>query len=516
MANRLDFGSVNLRAGEDAGLAQPTSETPFCVAILGDFTGRSSRGLCEPATISQRRAFVVDRDNFDEVLSRLQVELHLATESKSALVFRFSELEDFHPDHLIEHEAFQQLKGLRDQLADPATFAQVAEKFGLIREPADNSVKAEGNRRVSPPEPVRLASGSLLDNLVDQTEARMALEPPRSTDEVREFARQLAAKHAVSAPDRRQPEIVAAVDRAIGDAMRGILHHPSFQALEAIWRATFFLVRQLETGSNLSISLIDLSKEELAKDLGSAQNPRESSLYRLLVERTVGTAGANPWSVIVGNFRFGTSSDDMEQLAGLAKIAGRAGAPFVAQADSMLVGSSSLSSEPHPRDWDSTSLRDAWKTLRSQPDAAWVGLALPRFLLRLPYGSQTSPLESVDFEEFAGAPSHPGYLWGNPAVAIAMLLGRSFTAEGWNMRPGSASQIENLPLHIYRESGDTQVKPCAEVLLTDEAVEHILDQGLIPLISFKGRDSVRVGRFQSLAEPQQTLRGRWHGRNSRT
>jgi type VI secretion system protein ImpC len=100
-------------------------------------------------------------------------------------------------------------------------------------------------------------------------------------------------------------------------------------------------------------------------------------------------------------------------------------------------------------------------------------------------------------------------LWGNPAFAVAMLLGQSFNEAGWDLRPGSLSQVENLPLHTYRADGGSHLKPCAEVLLTEEAVERILDRGLIPLVSYKGRDSVRVGRFQSIAEPQRPLAGRW-------
>jgi type VI secretion system protein ImpC len=118
-------------------------------------------------------------------------------------------------------------------------------------------------------------------------------------------------------------------------------------------------------------------------------------------------------------------------------------------------------------------------------------------------------LESFAFEEFPGRPPHNGYLWGNSAFVVALLLGQSFSEAGWEMRAGSLSQIENLPLHAFRVEGDTQLKPCAEVLLTEEAVEGILDHGLIPMVSYKGRDSVRVGRFQSMADPHRPLAGRW-------
>ena len=506
MSNRFDFGGVNLRASEATAVARPASETPFCIAILGDFSGRANKGLIDPKTIGERRPYLVDSDNFDEVMSKLHPELHLPTENQIPLVLRFSELDDFHPDRLFENEAFQKLKGLRERVQDSSAFAKIAEELGL--RPAATARVPE-SPRITPPSPVRLASGSLLDEMIEQTESRIALEPARKTGEVHEFARELAAKYSVSAPDPRQSDVVAAVDRAIGDSMRVILHHPDFQALEAIWRATFLLVRQIETGPQLKIYLIDISKQELATDLKTSEDLRKTGIFRLLVEKAVETPGADPWTVVVGNFKFGPEGEDTDLLAKLGAVAQRAGATFLGEADPSLLGCASLEVAPHPRDWNESKAQDSWKQVRLLPASASVALAMPRFLLRLPYGRETSPLDSFDFEEFPGSPSHSGYLWGNPAFGIALLLGQSFNEEGWEMRPGGVSQIENLPLHTYRADGDSRSKPCAEVLLTEEAVECILDRGLIPLVSFKGRDSVRVGRFQSIADPQRPLAGRW-------
>ena len=506
MSNRFDFGGVNLRASDESAVARPTSETPFCIAILGDFSGRANRGLVEPKSIGERRPYLVDRDNFDEVLSKLHPELHLTTDGGTPLVFSFSELVYFDPDRLFKDEVFQKRQGLGERVQDSSSFAEIAEELGLRRASA---ARDNDGPRISPPSPVRLASGSLLDEMIEQTESRIALEPSRKTDEVHEFARKLAAKYSVSAPDPRQPDVVAAVDGAISDTMRVILHHPDLQALESLWRAMFLLVRQIETGPQLKIYLIDISKQELAADMKASEDLRKSGLFRLLVETAIDTPGADPWTVVVGNFKLGSESEDMELLAKLAVVARRAGAAFLGEADPSLLGCSALETSPHPRDWNDSKVQDSWKQLRSRPESASVALALPRFLLRLPYGRETAPVESFDFEEFSGPPSHGGYLWGNPAFAVALLLGQSFTDAGWEMRPGSLSQIENLPLHTYRIEGDSHLKPCAEVLLTEEAVEHILDRGLIPLVSYKGRDSVRVGRFQSIADPQSPVSGRW-------
>jgi type VI secretion system protein ImpC len=507
MSNRFDFGGVNLRTNDQPAFARATSQTPFCIAIVGDFSGRANRGICEPKTMGERRVWQVDRDNFDEVLSNLQPEVQLPTEIGVPLKFRFAELEDFHPDSLFDNEAFQKLKNLREQLQDPSTFKSVAEQFGIL--PAAGSAPIRQNAQVTAPNPERLASGSLLDEMIEETESRIALEPPPRTDEVQDFARQLAAKYAVSAPDARQPAVIASVDRAIGDTMRAILHHPDFQALEAIWRATFLLVRQLETSLQLKIFLLDISKQELATDLNATDECRNSGLFRQIVEKTVETPGADPITIVVGAFRFGSTSEDMHLLPKLATIADRAGAVFLSEGDPSLLGCSSLQESSSPRDWKGSEPQSLWEQVRSQPESASIGLAMPRFLLRLPYGAETSGLDSFDFEEFSEVPIHSEYLWGNPAFFVAFMIGQSFEEAGWEMRIGSRSQFENLPLHTYRVQNVLQVKPCAEVLLTEEAIERVLDEGLIPLVSFKGRDTVRVARFQSIAEPHGPLKGRW-------
>ncbi len=508
MSNRFDFGGVNLRAGEGSSNTRRTPQTRFCIAIVGDFSGRASRGICDPETIGQRRSYLIDRDNFDEVLSKLQVELHLPTGENDPLVFRFAELDDFHPDRLLENKAFQQLKALRERLQDPQRFAAVAEEVGLLRSaPAALATHAQNVTHPVTPNPVRLASGSLLDEMIEQTESRLT-EAPRRRDAVYDFARELGAKYGVSSPDARQPEVIAAVDRAIGDALSEILHHQQFQALEAIWRSAFLMVRELDTDSRLRIHLVDISREELFADLKSS-DVGETDFYRVFVEKGIQTPGADPWSLIVGNYGFGAQADDLETLTKVAKISEAGGAVFLAQGHSSILGCKSLADTPHPRDWKGVGDRQSWARLRSLPEAASVALVLPRFLLRLPYGGKTSPVESIEFEEFGQTPVHEHYLWGNPAVAVALLLGKDFEQSGWEMQPGSVAQLDHLPLHVYGGPGNSESKPCAEVLLTDAAVERILDEGLIPLIAFKARDSVRVGRFQPVADGRRPLAGRW-------
>jgi type VI secretion system protein ImpC len=150
-----------------------------------------------------------------------------------------------------------------------------------------------------------------------------------------------------------------------------------------------------------------------------------------------------------------------------------------------------------------------WEELRQSPDASWIGLAMPRFLLRLPYGKSMASVESLDFEELSGTPHHQQYLWGNPAFACVQLLAEAFANDGWKMRPGAHTEIDGLPLHVYEAEGEKQVKPCAEMLLTERDVDWVLDQGYMALASIRGRDAARLVRFQSIAKPPVRLSGRW-------
>jgi type VI secretion system protein ImpC len=134
---------------------------------------------------------------------------------------------------------------------------------------------------------------------------------------------------------------------------------------------------------------------------------------------------------------------------------------------------------------------------------------LPRFLLRLPYGKKSDPTERFKFEELVGKKSHEGYLWGNPALAAVCLLGQSFSEHGWAFRPGVLSEVDGVPVHVYEEDGEQAIKPCAEVLLTERGAEVFARKGLMPLLSVRGQDVVRLGAFRSLANPANPLAGPW-------
>jgi type VI secretion system protein ImpC len=498
---------------EPAALA--VEDTRFRIAVLGDFGGRANRGFSATQSAPWPPA-AIDRDNFDEVMSRLKPGLQIRLgDGGPQLALAFSSLDDFHPDYLYEHlEVFAKLRELRRRLADPRTFAAAAAELQVgaenrpLLEPATTSNRPQVDAGAKPGIG-DLVSGNLLDQVIEETPGR----PQRASrpDELRRFVQAVVVPHLVPGTDPRQPELLAQVDRLTTESMRAILHHPDFQALESAWRGVELLVRRLDTDSNLKLFLIDVSKEELAADFGSKEDPTATTAYRALVEQTVGRSCAEPWTLLVGNYRFGASREDVDLLTKIAEIAAAAGAPFLASAHSNFLGCQSLVATPHPTDWDEISdpeAAQAWRALRRKPEAAHLGLALPRFMQRLPYGQATHSCEPFNFEEFDTTPAHEHYLWGSPAFICALLLSDDYNRSGWQMQP-RGGDIGNLPLHIYKEDGESVAKPCAEAPLTEAAVERILDMGLMPLISLKDRDAVRLLRFQSIASPVRALAGRW-------
>jgi type VI secretion system protein ImpC len=277
--------------------------------------------------------------------------------------------------------------------------------------------------------------------------------------------------------------------------MRAILHHPDFQSLEALWRGLDLLVREYGAEDNLEIHLLDITKEELAADLKAQENLAQSALFRALQDRA--------WAVLLGDYTFADSVEEMETLRRIAHVAARLGGAFLAGASSRLVGCESLVTQPDPNAWLqplAAGSREAWAALRVLPEASHLGLALPRVILRQPYGKGSDPIEAFPFEEFPGDPRHDDYLWGNGAFVCAYLLADAFRAEGWELSGTGTGELDDLPVHRFTEEGEIKVKPCAEVWLSERAADRVLSQGLMPLLSIKGRGAVRLANLQSVAQ----------------
>jgi type VI secretion system protein ImpC len=446
------------------------------ILFMGDFSGRDARRANEPAPDLARRPLLrVDLDGFDHVMRKVAPSLVLAPDMEGSLqpdnpppnALTFQALEDFHPDQLCQRlEVFAGFRALRARLLDPSTFAVTA---AALEPPS------------LPAAPVTTTD----DTLERLLGGRRGSSPPAAIDDL---LRQVVAPHISAAPDARQPRLVAAIDEAAAHHMRTLLHAPAFQRLESSWRALHRLVTSVEDPARLF--MLDVSRAELSADL--AGGPDGSGLHRRLSD------GQEPWSLVVLDESFGPGADDLTLLAALGAVAAQVGVSILAGADPRL-------------DWGALDGEAAarWLRLRQSPQAGAIGLALPRWLLRLPYGPKTDPIEAFPFDEVGAMRAHEHYLWGNPAFACALLAAAAFREGGAAMQLGDVLEVDDLPAHSYREDGEAHLQPCAEIFMPERTSVALLDRGLMPLVSARDRNSARLIRFQSIADPPAPLVGPW-------
>ena len=460
MAGRTSF---SFELGTARARRRPDDESPMRILVMGDFGRRAQRR--EDHDVARRKPAEIDVDNFDRVMARIAPRLLLGRDRDTAL--EFATLDDFHPDALYSLALFQGFREARSRAQNPATFA------GASAQDADTFARLVGG---APSAPAQRAQGG--------AESRLQA-----------LIREAVAPHIVPDAPPHQALYVAAVDAAIGEQMRALLQEPQFKALEALWRGVYWLASNLETDEQMKLCILDASQAELLADLEAARQAIQSS---------------GPWSLVVGSYSFGLAAEDLELLGHLGAAAAQAGGPFVAAAKPDLFGCESIAANPDPREWTppAADAAERWMALRESEVAPWIGLALPRMLLRLPYGKSTDPIGSLPFEELAPR-RHESYLWGSGALACALLIGRAFAASGWDMDPGDELEVEDLPAHTYDDDGAKRLQPCAEAALVDRAAEAILGAGLMPLLSRKDRNAVRLMRFQSIAHPAQALSGPW-------
>lgn len=480
-------------------------EPPFRILVLGDWSGDAER-----RPVEERTPIEIDRDNFDATIARLRVRLDLEMEGGMVLPIDFADLDDFHPDQIFRRvPAFSELRDLRKRLKSPDDFHQAArevrDRMDVKDERVDTSAPEVAPSADEPP-----GEGDLLDAILTKPSGGAAAPKPGISTDLGHLVNDLVRPYLVSVDENEQSQMLAAVDAATSDLMRGILHDLRFQELEAAWRGLFFLVRRTETSPELKIHLYDISKSALTDNLKSISSLQDSLLYRHLIRDAIETPGGEPWAVTLGNYAFEPNVEDIASLIRISKLSAAANAPFISHIRPDVFGVSSLASHPDPADWNLSAETDEgklWSALRGQAEAEFLGMCIPRFLSRLPYGAETDPVESFDFEEFADSTEHDHYLWSNPCFAAGQLLAESFSAYGWKMGKALRQDIEGLPIHVYKEDTETVYKPCSEVLLTQNACERLMEYGLMPLVSYKNTDKVKLARFQSVADT--ALRGMW-------
>ena len=305
-------------------------------------------------------------------------------------------------------------------------------------------------------------------------------------------------------------DMIAAIDKKLSDQVNQILHHEDFQKLEGAWRGLHYMVNNTETDEQLKIRVMNISKADLGKTLKryKGTNWDQSPLFKKVYEEEFGQFGGEPFGCLVGDYHFDQSAPDVELLAEMAKISASAMAPFITGASPTLMQMDSWQELANPRDLTkifSTPEYAAWRSLRESDDAKYLGLAMPRFLSRIPYGAKTNPVAEFDFEEDTGSADHSKYTWSNAAYAMATNINRSFKEFGWCSRIRgieSGGAVENLPTHSFpTDDGGVDMKCPTEVAIADRREAELAKAGFMPLIHRKNSDFAAFIGAQSLQKP---------------
>lgn len=334
-----------------------------------------------------------------------------------------------------------------------------------------------------------LEQGSLLDEILNEGKIKPSEE---GYDVVRRgvqhfIAEMLAPGRAAERIDKNIVDtMIAEIDSRLSAQINAILHHGEFQRLESAWRSLKFMVDKVDFRENIKVEMLNCSKEDLLNDFEDSPEVPKSGLYKQVYSREYGTLGGKPLGLMVGNYEFDAGPQDIALMQKIAAVAAMAHAPFISAAAPKMFGEDTWENLPNLKDLKSLfegPQYARWHAFRESEDARYVGLTMPRFLLRMPYGAATIPVKSFNFEEDVVG-SHEKYLWGNAAVAMATRVADSFAKYRWCpniIGPQAGGTVEDLPLHQYEAMGEIQTKIPTEVQLTERREYELSEEGFIGL-----------------------------------
>jgi type VI secretion system protein ImpC len=340
--------------------------------------------------------------------------------------------------------------------------------------------------------------GDLLTRILDQGRlARTEVQAQQAKDMIGEFVQEIMQGQLVVTKDMESAinARIAEIDRLVSAQLNEIMHAEAFQKLEGSWRGLNHLVMNSETGTMLKIRVFNCSKKDLLKDLERAAEFDQSALFKKVYEEEFGTFGGQPFGAMIGDYEFSNHPQDMALLEKISGVAAAANAPFIAAASPQLFGWDSYQDLTEVRDlakiFDRTEFAK-WRSFRESEDSRYVGLTLPRTLARLPYGKETVPTETFNFQEDVTGRDHSRYLWSNAAYSFGTRLTESFAMYQWcaairGVEGGGL--VQGLPTHTFQtDEGDVALKCPTEISITDRREKEFSDLGFIPLVHCKNTD----------------------------
>lgn len=303
--------------------------------------------------------------------------------------------------------------------------------------------------------------------------------------------------------------MIAEIDRRLSAQMDEVLHAKAFQEMESAWRGLKLLVDRTDFRENITVEMLNITKEELLDDFIDSPEISQSSLYKQIYTAEYGQFGGHPVGAIIGNYYFTPTATDMRLLQNVASVATMAHAPFIAAAAPSFFGLTDGSFQRLPalkdlQDIFTSPAYTKWNAFRESEDSRYVGLTAPRFLLRQPYDPEENPIRAFVYKETVDD-NHANFLWGNTAFAFATRLTDSFARYRWCANiigPRSGGAVEDLPVHLYESLGDIEMKIPTEVLISDRREYELAEQGFIALTMRKGSDNAAFFSANSCQKPK--------------
>lgn len=302
-------------------------------------------------------------------------------------------------------------------------------------------------------------------------------------------------------------EMIADLDQKLSKQVDVILHNKEFQQLESAWTSLKFLVDRTDFRENIKVEVMNVTKTDLLDDFEDAPEITKSGLYKLAYTQEYGQFGGKPYGLMVGNFEFGPSAPDIKLLQNLASVATMSHAPFVASAGAQFFGIDSFTGLPNLKDLKSIFEMPQyikWQSFRESEDSRNVALALPHFLLRIPYGPDTKPVKGFNYREDT-TQDDGGFLWGNAAFAFASRITDSFAKYRWCANiigPQGGGAVEDLPIYQYEAMGELQTKIPTEVLISERREFELAEEGFVALTMRKGSDNAAFFSANSTQKPK--------------
>lgn len=303
----------------------------------------------------------------------------------------------------------------------------------------------------------------------------------------------------------------AAIDRKLSEQVNKIIHHPEYQQLESAWRGLWYMVGNTSTGKDLKIRVMNISKEETRKVLRQYRDAAwdQSPLFKKIYEAEFGQLGGQPFGAFVCDYAFDHSGPDIEIMKGLSRIGAAAHAPFIAAADSKLLGMESWQELSNPRDlakqFEATDYM-AWRAFRDTSDSRYMALTMPRFLGRPLYGATSEPVEEFAFEEDTEGGDHDNYLWLNASYALGVRITDAFKTWGWCTRirgVESGGTVEDLPTALFpTDDGGVDAKCPTEIAISDRREAELSRAGLMALVHRKNTNQATFIGAQTLHSPK--------------